>query len=165
MQSNANLRVHAPTTPKVGLKRRLSGSSEVGPPVTPMSLGLTAKSKLHQAVFDGDLAAVQRLAAEMPKQLNATNTTDGITPLMTASLLSNAAKAVEISEALLAAGATLELQDKQGNTALHWACKEGRQSMTKLLAARTAGFEVCNNDGDTAVSAVWRRRVARGVRV
>ena len=126
-----SLRVKLPGTPRAGIKRRLSGD------LVPLGLPSSAKSILHQAVHDGDLSAVQRLTAADPTLINAADELEGVTALMTASISVNPKAVIEVTKALLEAGASLTLKDKKGNTALHWACE---------LVCSTPGAHACFSD-------------------
>lgn len=66
----------------------------------------------------------------------------GVTPLMEAAALSDAAKAQAMLERLLDAGANPTLQDSEGHTALDFAAREGHaRALGKLLDAVSAWVE------------------------
>lgn len=99
---------------------------ELEPPTTP----------LHEAVWTGDVEAVQRLIAE-GANVNAELRYRG-TPLILAAEKGDA----RIAEILLAAGASFEARDADGNTPLHVAASEGNVEVMKLLIARGAGVDM-----------------------
>lgn len=58
----------------------------------------------------------------------------------------------ELVEALLKAGAYVDTQDSDQNTALHKACENGDNGIVKLLLENNADVELENDDGETPLS-------------
>ena len=54
-------------------------------------------------------------------------------------------------EALLAAGADANLADKQGMTAVHWACEMGRAGAIAVLARAGCDVDARDGKGSTAL--------------
>eukprot|EP00435_Cladocopium_sp_Y103_P075989 s50_g72.t1 len=69
--------------------------------------------------------------------------------------LAEAARAQEVHHVAerLAAGDDVNMQDSQGNTALHWACLLGLHGLTSLLLAHDARTDIPNHNGSYAVHA------------
>ena len=88
-----------------------------------------AGTPLHQAVRQGDVAAVERLLAQ-GADVNATDEY-GRTPL-------HLADDPKIAEMLLAKGASLNAPDNTGNTPLHIAAVYGNVEVMKLLIVKGA---------------------------
>lgn len=57
----------------------------------------------------------------------------------------------DIIKALLKAGADINLTDKDGNTALHYALKDYSESTARFLIKKGADYNCPNNDGETPV--------------
>jgi len=71
---------------------------------------------------------------------------DGITPLMNAVVCGD----VTIIASLLHAGADVNLQNKYGETALHWAAAERNRTAIEVLLSFGADRHVVAHDGRTA---------------
>jgi uncharacterized protein len=56
---------------------------------------------------------------------------------------------IEIAKSLIEAGASLEIQNQLGDTALHDATRNGRTDIAKLLIVAEAPLEIQNNFGNT----------------
>ena len=56
---------------------------------------------------------------------------------------------IEVVKSLIEAGASLEIQNQEGDTALHIAIKNGRTEIAKLLIAAEAPLEIQNKYGNT----------------
>ncbi|CAJ1346703.1 unnamed protein product [Effrenium voratum] len=59
---------------------------------------------------------------------------------------------------LLAAGKDVDAKDEHGNTALHWSCLLGLESLTSLLLAHDARTDIANESGSFAVHAAAQGR-------
>ena len=109
---------------------------------------------IHQAAWDGDVAAIDRLVAEDGERLNARNQVDlGIpgcdsrecTPLMVAACRGHDAAVV----GLLALGADMGLQSARGSFATHWACFSNQPFALALLLDAGASMDARDNRGRT----------------
>ena len=58
----------------------------------------------------------------------------------------------EVVELLLDFKADIDYQDKQGTTALMWACMRSNVAVAKLLLERGANKDLRDKDGDSAAS-------------
>ena len=56
-----------------------------------------------------------------------------------------------MAKELLKAGADLNLEDNEGNTALHYALREYAESAARYLVKKGADYSRPNNDGETAM--------------
>ena len=54
-----------------------------------------------------------------------------------------------MAKELLKAGADLNLEDNEGNTALHYALREYAESAARYLVKKGADYSCTNNDGKT----------------
>lgn len=101
---------------------------------------------IHHAATLGHLPAVERALDEQPPSLDARVEADIVlddepilrcTPLMLAAWCSSE----EIVDLLLDRGAALDLQDADGATAVHWACKQNAAAiLARLLDAGACPF-------------------------
>eukprot|EP00930_Biecheleria_cincta_P033016 TRINITY_DN22869_c0_g1_i2.p1 TRINITY_DN22869_c0_g1~~TRINITY_DN22869_c0_g1_i2.p1 ORF type:complete len:759 (-),score=103.92 TRINITY_DN22869_c0_g1_i2:191-2467(-) len=66
---------------------------------------------------------------------------------------------------MLASGADVDAQDGDGNTALHWSCSFGLESLTSLLLAHDARTDVVNRHGDAPVHHAAKARSLSGLRL
>jgi ankyrin repeat protein len=57
------------------------------------------------------------------------------------------AKSKKVAELLIKAGALVNAQDKEGKTALSWACYEGRLDLARYLITRKAQINLCDELG------------------
>jgi hypothetical protein len=104
------------------------------------SAGYTA---LHHAALRGDRAAVRVLLdMDIPVDIRATT---GQTPLMVAV----AGARLGIVELLLASGADLALQDRNGDSAMHFSVRTGDRRLLELLVARGGNLEQPAENGWT----------------
>jgi ankyrin repeat protein len=117
---------------------------------------------LLRAARGADVPAIERLAAkgalvDLPQR-------EGITPLMVAvgagaSSIDTRGKfrteldALETADALLAAGADLQVRDDRGRTALHYAAAVGYTDVVNLLVEQGADVRVADLDGVTPLDA------------
>ena len=60
-------------------------------------------------------------------------------------------------KSLLDAGADLNVQDKNGDTALHWACMSGKIQAVKLLINAGADINCKNHEGDNCFDAAVKQ--------
>jgi uncharacterized protein len=126
---------------------------------------------LLRAARGADVEAIERLAAkgallDLPQQA-------GITPLMAAvgagaSPIDTRGKfrteleALATADALLKAGAGIDVRDNNGRTALHYAAAAGYTDVAKLLAERGADINAKDVDGVTPVDAARGKLRGRG---
>ncbi len=103
---------------------------------------------LMVAAADGDVAAVRNLLAQGAKA--DTRSGNDATPLMMAAyawrMKGDFSEGVQL---LLDADASLELKDKDGQTALMFAAIYGLEKMAAMLIDKGADFEATNNRGMT----------------
>ncbi|MFC4096745.1 ankyrin repeat domain-containing protein [Euzebyella saccharophila] len=109
----------------------------------------TPDMPLIQAVVTGNLEAV-RQHIEAGTDLNEKDALSGATPLMSSITFDH----LEISSALVDAGADLEITNNDGSTALHVAAFFGRVEAVQLLLDAKADKTVKNNYGATARESV-----------
>ncbi len=103
---------------------------------------------LHEAIIKGENKIVhQHIAAG--SGLDTREKNGGSTPLMTAALLGNTEAAVALN-----AGASLNLQNYDGSTALHTAAFFCRVDIVKALLQSHAELELENKSGATALESV-----------
>ncbi len=150
--------------------------------------GVTQAAPIHDAVAQGDLAAVKRLAKADPGCLSARNDR-GRTPLhvacfegkpdVVAFLLDRGVPIgqrdsayeltplhfaawkghVEVAEYLLSKGADLNAREMDNETALYYAAAEGHLPMTEFLISRGADLnDTLSRVGNTVVSLALDRR-------
>lgn len=86
-------------------------------------------ASIHDAAYDGDLAALNRLLQEDGGLLNTQNTDDGGTPLICAV----AFKRDAVVTRLVALGADVELPDVHEATAVSFACSNNAAPCLALL--------------------------------
>jgi uncharacterized protein len=126
---------------------------------------------LLRAARGSDVAAIERLVAkgallDLPQQA-------GITPLMAAvgagasstdtrGKFRTELEALETADALLKAGAGIDVRDNNGRTALHYAAAAGYTDVAKLLAERGADVNAKDVDGVTPVDAAMGKLRGRG---
>jgi ankyrin repeat protein len=126
---------------------------------------------LLRAARGADLVAIERLVGkgallDLPQQA-------GITPLMAAvgagaSPIDTRGKfrtepeALATAEALLAAGAGIDVRDANGRTALHYAAAAGYTDVAKLLVDRGADVNAKDVDGVTPAEAALGKLRGRG---
>lgn len=58
-------------------------------------------------------------------------------------------------------GIDLNRRDAEGNTALHYVCREGYRDLAVLLLDKGADASLVNNRGETPLHAAARRAIAR----
>ena len=126
---------------------------------------------LLRAARGSDLAAIERLAAkgallDLPQQA-------GITPLMAAvgagaSPIDTRGKfrteieSLATAEALLKAGAGIDVRDNSGRTALHYAAAAGYTDVAKALVEHGADVNAKDVDGVTPAEAAMGKLRSRG---
>jgi FOG: Ankyrin repeat len=107
------------------------------------------KTDIHAATLMGNVKVVeQHIAAGT--NLNSKEPIGGSTPLITACLFGKTA----VAEALIDAGADLNLKNNDGSTALHVAAFFCRTEIVKALIAKGADQSIKNNAGATALESV-----------
>lgn len=104
---------------------------------------------LHEAVSRGDVEAVRR-QIEGGADLNVREPSGGSSPLITAATFGQ----TEVAEALIEAGADLDLQNNDGSTALITAAFFARTEIVEALLTAGADKSLRNNAGSTALDAV-----------
>ena len=110
---------------------------------------------IHQAAWDGDVAAIDRLVAEDGERLNVQIEgndeevddclVSGCSPLMLAAWKGNDAAVAR----LVALGADAGLQSVRGSFATHWACSGGHSPSLASLFYAGASMTARNNHGRT----------------
>jgi ankyrin repeat protein len=126
---------------------------------------------LLRAARGADLAAIERLVAagallDLPQR-------EGITPLMAAvgagarptdtrGKFRTELEALATADALLEAGAAIDVGDARGRTALHYAAAAGYTDVAKLLVERGADLTVADHEGLTPLDAANGKISGRG---
>ena len=106
----------------------------------------TPNMDIHTATLMGDLDVIkQHIAAG--SDLNAKEPAVGSTPLISAAVFGK----TEVAEALIEAGADVNLQNNEGSTALHSAAFLCRLEIVEMLLKNGADKELLNNYGSTAL--------------
>ena len=109
---------------------------------------------IHQAAWDGDVAAIDRLVAEDGGRLNAQIqgemtvvrlNVSGCTPLMLAAHQGHDAAVAR----LLALGADVGLQSANGVPVIHWSCAHDKSATLALLLDAGASMDTRGNFGRT----------------
>jgi hypothetical protein len=104
---------------------------------------------LHEAVIQGDLEAIN-MHIEAGSDLNVKDPMGGSTPLITAAVFGK----TDIANALIKAGADVDLTNNEGSTALITAAFFCRTDIVKALLKEGANKEIKNNAGSTALDSV-----------
>jgi fucose 4-O-acetylase-like acetyltransferase len=104
---------------------------------------------LHEAVIRNDLQVVLG-HIRAGSDLNVKDPTGGSSPLIVAALPGK----TEIAQALIEAGADLDLQNNEGSTALHIATFFCRPEIVKALLEHSSDASIKNNAGSTALESV-----------
>ncbi|MCP4546281.1 MAG: hypothetical protein GY835_07435 [bacterium] len=106
-------------------------------------------SEIHEAVIEGDVAAVKSLLRSNPSCIHERDDSAMHNlPLLTAAISGN----VEIAQLLLDAGADVNCGDTDNSTPLDDASVLGRAEMVAFLLTRGANVHHRDNKGDTALS-------------
>ena len=117
----------------------------MSPPPIPKRL---IKTALHQAVLDGRLHQVRLLVAKHGVSVDVKDVY-GRTPLMLTSMVDEEAGA-KMAKILLSCGASLNLRDNMGRSALSLACLNGREMIVnEILGGDILNINEADNDGST----------------
>lgn len=120
------------------------------------SLGQTA---LHHAVRNGNFELVKLIITHKPN-INARDR-QGFTPLMFVAENQNCEECIKIVELLLKKGALVNIKNKFGQTAFHYATASGNTELSKRLFDKNANDEIEDNNGQTPKQ--FAREVAKYV--
>lgn len=124
---------------------QLSSVLPVSPPPIPKRL---IKTALHQAVLDGRLHQVRLLVSKHGVNVDVKDVY-GRTPLMLTSMVDEETGA-RMARILINSGASLNLRDNMGRSALSLACLHGREMMVnEILAGDILNINEQDNDGST----------------
>ena len=124
---------------------QLSSVLPVSPPPIPKRL---IKTALHQAVLDGRLHQVRLLVAKHGVNVDVKDVY-GRTPLMLTSMVDEETGA-KMARILINSGASLNLRDNMGRSALSLACLHGREMIVnEILAGDILNINEQDNDGST----------------
>lgn len=104
---------------------------------------------IHSAVLLGDLKAVEQ-HIKAGSELNLGDPTMGSTPLMIAAVFNR----IEMAEALIEAGADLNVTNNEGATALHSAAFLCRKEIVEMLLKKGADTSIKNMYEATAYQSV-----------
>eukprot|EP00512_Aurantiochytrium_limacinum_P012668 CAMPEP_0171569514 /NCGR_PEP_ID=MMETSP0961-20121227/2387_1 /TAXON_ID=87120 /ORGANISM="Aurantiochytrium limacinum, Strain ATCCMYA-1381" /LENGTH=466 /DNA_ID=CAMNT_0012123813 /DNA_START=510 /DNA_END=1907 /DNA_ORIENTATION=- len=116
-------------------------------------------SSIMEYIEDGDLAAVQQTIAENPELINARISSSGGTPLMY-TLYSSSEFHADIAQWLIRAGADLDIQDRNGDTALMLTSTLGEPEIARLIVSKGADLDLQNEFGSTALIEASRNKQA-----
>ena len=114
----------------------MSAATQMHPVCAPGSA--FGRSRLHKAVCDMDIAAVQSELSSGSGDFMEQRDSKGYCPIHSACSLCmidpmNSAMAGEIVRLLVAAGADVSIRDLDGNSPLHWAARAGDRSTAEFL--------------------------------
>lgn len=104
---------------------------------------------LYVAACDGDLSKTKKLLM-LGANVNATDDR-GYSPLMVAEACTTRPGRPELVELLIAKGAAVNLQARNGRTALMYAAKNGDTQAVKALLKSGASVNIADNEGRTAL--------------
>jgi len=104
---------------------------------------------LYVAACDGDLSKTEKLLRR-GANVNATDG-DGYAALMVAEACTTRPGRPELVELLIANGAAVNLQARNGRTALMYAAKNGDTQAVKALLRSGASVDIADNEGRTAL--------------
>lgn len=107
------------------------------------------EESLYAAACDGDIEESKRLL-RLGANVNATDP-EGKSPLMVAEACTVGPGRAELVELLVANGAEVNLQARDGRTALMCAAKNGDAQAVKALLRSGASVNVADNEGETAL--------------
>jgi len=109
---------------------------------------------------DTDPKAVKKfLAQHNSEEILNTRNNAGNTPLIMATITTREPLGRDVVTQLLDAGASINLKNKSGSTALHSASKKNYSSIVQLLLKRGADFRMFNDDGMLPVQLATDRDV------
>jgi ankyrin repeat protein len=104
---------------------------------------------LYVAACDGDITKTKKLLM-LGANVNATDVR-GYSPLMVAESCTTRPGRPELVELLIANGAAVNLQARDGCTALMYAAKNGDTQAVKALLKSGASVNIADNEGQTAL--------------
>ena len=104
---------------------------------------------LYEAVCEGDLSKT-KILLRLGANVNATDV-DGNSPLMMAEACTTRPGRPEVMELLIANGAAVNLQARDGRTALMYAAKNSDTRAVKALLKSGASVKIADNEGETAL--------------
>ena len=96
-------------------------------------LGHEGRTLLHNAAQYGNLPAVNFLLQQEGSSVMMLNSFDSSSSLITPLMLAISANAVDVAVVLIASGAKLNLQDKNGENIFHFAARMGSSRTLKRL--------------------------------
>jgi len=126
---------------------------------------------LLRAARGSDLVAIERLVAkgallDLPQQTGITPLMAavgaGVSPIDTRGKFRTELESLATAEALLTAGAGIDVRDNNGRTALHYAAAAGYTDVAKALAEHGADLNVKDVDGVTPAEAALGKLRGRG---
>lgn len=114
---------------------------------------LTASHRSTRSILCGSIAArnpkMVSLLLAKGAQVNAREPAGGKTPLIWAAQMGADRTGGDIAKLLLAAGASVNARDRDGRTALHFACERGDMRLVKTLLAAGADVNAADREGAT----------------
>jgi hypothetical protein len=116
--------------------------------------GQHGRNPLHAAAYSGNSEVARKVIEYNRTYINARDE-DGSTPLLFASR-GHCFKDGSVLRLLLEHGADINVQNRIGWTALHWASYKGALEVVRLLLERGADVEAKDNDGQTALQVAAR---------
>jgi hypothetical protein len=107
------------------------------------------EASLYVAACDGDLSKTKKLL-RLGANVNATDV-EGHSPIMVAEACTTRPGRAELVELLITNGAVVNLQARDGGTALMYAAKNGDAQAVKALLKSGASVNIADNEGETAL--------------
>ncbi|CAD7963900.1 unnamed protein product [Amoebophrya sp. A25] len=112
---------------------------------------MVTTTSIHDAAAAGDIGKLQAMLDEDEELLNAVDSNKQ-TPLMLAAKNGEAT----VGSILAECGADLQIQDGDGNTALHHSCIANKRLVTSMLLWGGSERDVQNGEGDTPLHVACR---------